>query len=1077
MARKAVTDIHAWPSLSLEGNLIAPAMIGKIARQTATKQALEDYGVRRGLVIGKEILTAFHVGQSHFDTVPNPDALSQDATRRFISGFLKETFGFDDLGPAEAPIALIAGDRIPVVVVPSSEPLDRRSSTLSVDGPRSPAFALQDYLNDKEEALWGLVTNGIHLRLMRDNASLTRPAYIEADLTQIFLNKDIASFAILWLLIHRSRFGPKGTPATNCVLERWRDEGLREGEAIRGRLSEQVETALKILGSGFLEANSDLVSKLKSGEVKLTGWFNELLNLVYRLVFLMVAEDKNLLHPPRSRAEARELYQQGYSLATLRRQCQRAATWNRHQDRYEGIKVVFRALDQGQGKEALALPAFGGLFAADKLHNLESARLRNRDFMKALYHLSWFADTTGAVPINWRLMESEELGSVYETLLEFQPQLSDDCQRLLFASEAVEIKGNQRKSSGSYYTPNGLVKALLDTTLDPVIKKVEAEAQDPVRALLKISVIDPACGSGHFLLAAARRLAVRLARLRAEGTPDPEDFRHALRDVVRRCIYGVDLNPMAVELTKVALWIETMDPSFPLGFLDAQLRCGDSLLGIFDIEALEGGIPDAAYKPLTGDDKDTCKYYLKANRDAKSGQSGLDFGSDQADMLVMKPLALDFSDFRDLPEDTVEQIGDKAARLKKLHKKRGFVRPRGAADLYIAAFLLLKVDGVPAGASARTVPTTQELQMALNQGKIWKAMEDAPRVARRAHAFHWPLEFPDVMQRGGFDVVLGNPPWGKIKLSEEKFFATRDPEIANAGNKAARGRMIEALREAESGIRRRALFAEFKAAKRQSEAISTFVRVPSDDGGRFPFTGTGDVNTYALFAELFLRLLGNRGRAGVILPTGIATDATTAPFFAHLVEEKRLASLLDFENTAPIFPAVDSRFKFCLLTLGPDEPEAHFAFFLTKTSQLAEAERSFTLSPEQTAAINPNTRTSPVFRSRADAELTAKIYRNAPVLITESKGGTRHNPWGLNFSRMFDMSNDSGLFRRAANLEADGSIRDGADWVAGEEGSAQWDMVAEGGEPYEPGRYVPLYEAKMLHQFDHRWAGYDAQGA
>ena len=559
MARKPVTDMSAWPALALEGNLIAPAMVASIDRRQATDQAEEDYRIRKGLTIREEISTCFRVGQSHFDAFTKLQNPSVEATRRFVRAFLTETFGFDDLVPVDGTLSFLAGSRVPIVVVPpSEEKLDRRSPTLSTDRSRSPAFALQDYLNDHDDALWGLVTNGTILRLMRDNASLTRPAYVEADLAQIFTNEDAASFAVLWSLIHRTRFGAAGVPATDCALERWRDAGSREGEAARDRLAAQVETALRGLGSGFLEANPDLAARLKSGEIDLTEWFNELLRLVYRLIFLMVAEDRNLLHPETAAQDARKLYREGYSLVALRASCVRAATWDKHHDRYEGIKIVFRALAHGQ--DALGLPALGGLFSDDKLPHLETARLRNRAFMEALYRLSWLSDKAGMTPVNWRAMETEELGSVYESLLELQPQLGDDGKSLHFASEAAEQRGNQRKTSSSYYTPDSLVQALLDIALDPVLDETEAEAGDPAQALLNLAIIDPACGSGHFLLAAARRIATRLARIRAEGTPALADFRHALRDVARCCIYGVDRNPMAVELTKVALWIETVDP-------------------------------------------------------------------------------------------------------------------------------------------------------------------------------------------------------------------------------------------------------------------------------------------------------------------------------------------------------------------------------------------------------------------------------------------------------------------------------------------------------------------------------------
>jgi hypothetical protein len=1074
MARKPITDMSAWPSLSIEGNLIAPAMIAKIDQRAAPEQTPQDYSVRKGLTIREEISTAFRVGQSHFDAFAKIETPTQDATKRFVSSFFKETFGFDDSGPADGIIALSAGEgRVPIVVVPpSEEKLDRKSPTLSTERTRSPALALQDYLNERDEALWGIVTNGTLLRLMRDNASLTRPAYIEADLAQIFTNEDIASFAVLWLLIHRSRFGVNSAPATDCALERWRDTGSKEGEVARDRLAAQVQIALKVLGSGFLEVNPDLATKLKSGDVNLTEWFNELLRLVYRLIFLMVAEDRNLLHPAGAKTDARTLYSQGYSLAALRKQCYRAATWDKHHDRFEAVKIVFHALAHGQS--ALALPALGGLFAEDRLPNLKTAHLRNKAFMEALYRLSWLSDKSGMVPVNWRAMETEELGSVYETLLELQPQLGDDGKTLVFASEAAEQKGNQRKTTGSYYTPDSLVQALLDTTLDPVLDKTDPDK------LLNLSIIDPACGSGHFLLAAARRIATRLARHRAEGTPALSDFRHALRDVARSCLHGVDRNPMAVELTKVALWIETVDPGLPLGFFDAQIRCGDALLGVFDLQVLEDGIPDAAYKPLTGDDKDTARFYLKTNRDEKSGQGSFDFSGGRSS-LPTAPLSAEFSDLRDLPEDSVAEVEAKARAYRSLRKQQAFQRTRMGCNLYVSAFLLPKVGPVPRGDGERCVPTSEDVWLAIGQGKGRRPIMENASTATHARALHWPLEFPDVMQRGGFDVVLGNPPWERIKLQEKEFFATRDPDIATASNAAARTRKIKALAAAETGTPARQLYDRFVAAKRQSEAISTFVRIDADDGGRFAFTGTGDVNTYALFAELFTNL--SRARAGIIVPTGIATDATTAPFFAHLVETRRLARLVDFENSAPTFTAVHRSFKFCLLTLGRGEDQAHFAFFLTDTAQMAEPQRNFTLSPEQIAAINPNTRTAPVFRSRMDAALTAKIYGNTPVLIDEGKG-EEGNPWGIKFSILFHMANDSGLFRTAAQLAEAGLVRDGSDWLTppplqGEmptDGASAGELLLQGGGQKPQKRYVPLYEAKMFDIYDHRSASYENRG-
>ena len=1052
MARKPVTDLSAWPSLTLEGNLIAPAMVAKIAAPKDDEETRKSYGIRKGLTVRDEISTAFRVGQSHFDAFRKLENPSADATRRFMRDFLAETLGFDDLAPNEGAVSLLAGGRVPVVVTPpDEEKLDRKSPTLSTDRSRSAAFALQDYVNERDDTLWGLATNGTVLRLMRDNASLTRPAFIEADLAQIFTNEDAASFSILWLLFHRTRFGLVDTPATDCDLERWRDAGAKEGEASRDRLAGQVKLALKLLGSGFLEANPELSKRLQSGDIPLTGWFNELLRLIYRLIFLMVAEDRNLLHPSKATTAARKLYAEGYSLSALRALCTRGSTWDRHHDRYEGIKIIFRAL--ANGEETLALPALGGLFATGELPNLETARLRNRAFMEALYRLSWLADKSGMVPVNWRSMETEELGSVYESLLELQPQLDSDGRSLIFASDAAEQKGNQRKTTGSYYTPDSLVQALLDTALDPVLDQTEAQSDDPAKALLKLSVIDPACGSGHFLLAAARRIATRLARIRADGTPSTEDFRHALRDVARCCIHGVDRNPMAVELTKVALWIETVDPGLPLGFLNHHIVCGDALLGLTDLRQLENGIPDAAFTSLSGDDKKLCTELKKHNKAARKQLDDIRRGQDLLAPPGQPDALGEFSALEALSESTPEEIAAKeAAWLAFLTRSR--TSPlMCAANVFVGAFLSPKpTDSTP--------PDTLTLAAALFPAKatpeLTTQIEQARHLCGRdqANVLHWPLTFPKVFARGGFDCILGNPPWERIKLQEEEFFATREPLIATAKNKAERAKRIQWLSEGNlryhlSQFQTSAtpnpaeiqIFRDFEMEKRLAEASSISAHVDGKEGGRYPLTGVGDVNTYALFAETILQLTSPKGRAGFIVPTGIVSDDTTKQFFSAVAETGRLTHLFSFENEEFVFPAVHHSFRFCLMVIAgaPDRDRASiFVFLARQADQLQDDRRRFTLSPEDFRLINPNTRTCPIFRARADAELTRVIYRRVPILIEEARDDYPEiNPWGIRFSTMFHMSNDSHLFED------------------------------------NPGpNLLPLYEAKMVHQFDHRWASY-----
>jgi hypothetical protein len=1056
---KRAADI-GFAAITIEGGLIAPAQVQAIASAAPDQKMAADYGCPKGTGLRDEITRYFRIGQAHWQAYTRLDQPTLQQTADFARSLLEQAFGFELTGPhhhtrddRRYTIAWEAkGGRVPVVVAPPA-PAEKgkagdgfaRALPEFGDGAsgriarRSPTVLLQDWLNANPDFYWGLVFAGDRVRLMRDNASLTRPAWIEADLGAIFRDEMFADFAALWLLIHASRFGAEGAGASDCALERWREAGMRAGTSARERLRVNVEDALMALGQGILDANPTIRERLDANDLTLPHLFEQMLRVVYRLIFLGVAEDRDLLHPPATPKAVRDLYSNNYGFAWLRDRSTRRNAHDHHHDAWEGVKVVFRALERGE--KLLGLPALGGLFDRALTPDLDAAQIPNRALLAAAFKLGWLIEDGRRVRINWRDMATEELGSVYEGLLELVPVREDGGRTFGFAGGA-EARGNARKVSGSYYTPDSLVQCLLDSALDPVLDRAEAEGG--ADAILELNVIDPACGSGHFLLGAARRMATRVAQLR---NPDAPDYNAAMRDVVRGCIHGVDRNPMAIELAKVALWIESVEPGKPLGFLDANIQCGDSLLGVFDLAALEEGIPDDAYKPLTGDDKDTAKYFAKRNKDEKKGQAAFDFSAGGGTGLPPAKLAATMDDLRHLPEDTVAQVAEKRRRFAAWEADPKRYATKVACDLYIAAFLLPKTGGAPANANSATVPTTSHLRQRLGGGQIFGPLEAAAvDAAGDARAFHWPLAFPEVMiGKGGFDVVLGNPPWEVVQLSEEEYFASRVPEIATMKG-AARKRAIATLETEHPQI-----FAQYQADKRNFDAMNEFARA----GGRFDLTARGKVNTYGLFAEHFLNLANATGGAGIIVPTGIATDATTAPFFGHLVSNQRLAGLVDFENSQPLFPGVHRSFKFALLTLGSSVAEAEFAFFLTDPSQLEDTRRRFTLSPEQIAAINPNTKTAPVFRSRRDAELIAQIYARIPVLIDENKGPAG-NPWGVEFRQgLFNMTSDSGLFRTAEQLRADCLDRDGLDWVQGAK------------------RMVPLYEAKMIHQFDHRWATYD----
>lgn len=1051
MAKRARQATVSFDAISIEGGLIAPAMLAKISLREADGQTEPDYGTPKGLTIRDEIARYFRMGQALFLDLVAAPTQSTAATVKFVEALLRDVFGFADikrsgvrtLGDRHYPLSLEAlGGRLPVVIVPPQDDLDRASERLASEGRRrSAASTIQDWLNASDEALWGLCCNGERLRLVRDNESLTRPAYIEADLRQMFEADGFADFTTLWLLIHATRFGAPGAPPADCALERWRDAGAKAGLAVRDRLRDGVEAALLALGGGFLAENPALREKLHNGELPLPDYFGQLLRLIYRLIFLLVAEERGLLHAPDAPPAARKLYADGYSLASLRERAIRRAAWDRHHDRWEGLLIVFSALSRGEPR--LGLPALGGLFLPELTPDLLAARLPNRALMEAIYRLAWLKDDNAISPVNWRDMETEELGSVYESLLELTPRIVEDGRGFAFA-EGAETKGHARKTTGSYYTPDSLVQTLLDSALDPVLDRVERESDDPAQALLGVSVIDPACGSGHFLLAAARRIATRVARIRAGGVASAQDFRHALRDVARNCIHGVDRNPMAVELTKVALWIETVEPGKPLGFLDASIRCGDALLGIFDLEALRKGIPDEAYKPLAGDDKDTAKYFASRNRAEKKGQGELDFGRGGGRLPTAPPLGEMTRALRALPEDNAEQIAEKAKRFAQAQADQNWWIWRVAADLYVAAFLAPKTGGAPENPNVATIPTSAHVWQTLGATKIYgPLLGRAVDLAGAARAFHWPLEFPDVMAGGGFDVVLGNPPWERIKLQEQEFFASRDPEIAEAPTKAARAHLIQALKTSAPGTRRRLLLEEYQLALRVSLAMSLFAR----ESGRFPLSARGDINTYGLFAELFVSLTTASGYAGAILKAGIVADFTNREFLGAVLTANRLRKVIGFNNKKKIFPAVHPDTPFVLITLGSGNEPPKFAFELLEMQDILQLNRYFDLTPPEIAIINPNTRTVPMFRSSRDAAISTRIYSRIPILINGS-ASEAGNSWNTSLRTMFHKSNAS----EAGHL---------------------FPSSAVAAEEIEGGQWLPVHEGEYGYQFDHRYATFE----
>jgi len=1062
-----------FQTVKTEGALLPPDLLRRIIEGDRDLQGLlpEDYHLVKSERINEAATRAWNrlqgVWQGFKDAIDKlPESeIGTSLTRERWLLILFQELGYGRLTTSKAyeiggktyPISH-EWQSSPIHLVSFRQELDKRTPGRAGAARVSPHSLVQEFLSRSENHLWGFVSNGLNLRLLRDNVSMTRQAYIEFDLQAMMDSEAYSDFFLLFLICHQSRVEvPEGKSPEHCWLEKWYHAAAQQGVRALEQLRDGVQKAIEALGGGFLAypGNAELREKLRSGALGTQDFYRQVLRLVYRLLFLFVAEDRELLLDPESPVEKRRLYNDHYSTLRLRRLAGKTRG-TRHPDLWRALRLVLSKLHNGCPE--LALPALGSyLFSADATPDLNEQDIANVDLLKAFRSLAFTIDRNILRSINYRNMGPEELGSVYESLLEMHPEIHIDASNPGDRFRLTVVAGSERKTTGSYYTPTSLVNCLLDTALNPVLDEASRKS-DSEKTLLALKICDPACGSGHFLIAAAHRLAKRLASIRAgEEEPAPEHYQRALRDVISHCIYGVDINPMSVELCKVNLWLEAIEPGKPLAFLDHHIKCGNSLLGTTPV-LLREGITDDAFNPIEGDDKEFCSYYRKQNKkERQTGQAKL-LAHDAMPWERLGNLPAAMMQLDRINDATLDGVAAKEKRYADYVKSAGYEYCKLWADAWCAAFVWKKNREFP-------YPITEEVfrRIERNPHTIPDWMkEEIKRLAKEYQFFHWHIEFPEVFHllteidrdsqngwKGGFDCVMGNPPWERIKLQEKEWFAQRAPEIANAPNASQRKRMIENLKNTDP-----TLYQSYLADLRKANGESCLVR----DTGRFPLCGRGDVNTYTIFAELKWDLLNPQGRVGCIVPSGIATDDTTKFFFQDLMDSHSLASLYDFENSRGLFPGVHRSYKFCLLTLSgkakPAKAGTDFVFFAHGVEDLSEKERHFTLSAEEIALLNPNTRTCPIFRSKKDAELTKYIYRRVPVLIKEARDGQpEENPWGIIIRRVFDMNNRDTL---------ENCI--GADKIENYDNNHTFNLNGI--------VYLAMYESKLIWQFSHRLSSY-----
>jgi hypothetical protein len=810
MARHATE----FQTIRSEGGLLPPDLRRRVLdpKEKLDGTRPEDYGLPQSERLNEAITQSWNRLRKHWAefraaaaNLPPGEAGTGLTNDKWSLPLLRE-LGFGLLptsaGPAingrTYPINRFFGP-VPIHLIGSGLSLDHRAAGVRGAAAGNPHGLVQEFLNRSPGHLWGMLSNGLRLRVLRDNQALSRQSFLEFDLEAMFTAEVYSDFVLLWLTTHATRFATRGdNRAESCWLEQWTKLANEQGTRALGDLRRGVERALQKLGEGFTShpKNSTLRDALRTGELPLADFHGQLLRVVYRLIFLFVAEDRtidgcSLLHPRDDSAAAqlaRQRYAAHYSTARLREMAAQIKG-SRHGDLWQQFILVVGALSgqprSAAAREHLALPALGSfLWNPGSTTALNDAELTNHDFLEALRDLAFTRQDKVLRPVDYKNLGAEELGGVYESLLALTPQISADGARFTFA----EFAGNERRTSGSYYTPDSLVQYLLDLALDPVVEGATKDrtGTDAEKAILSLRVCDPAVGSGHFLVGAAHRLARHLARVRAlalgDTEPSPLLYQHALRDVIGRSLYGVDVNPMAAELCRVSLWLEALEPGKPLSFLDHHIRVGNSLLGATP-KLILGGIPDEAFTAMEEDDKKACVVLKKRNRGERTPPGPLWAEQDAEAQARLERAAAALAE---LPDDRPEEIRVKELAFRRHEQTEEYRGKKQLADAWCAAFVIRKHFREPGWDDSDASGITQVHLSALAERRPLPAevYTEIERLSGQYQFFHWHLAFPEVFHldrdsnglagwSGGFDAVIGNPPWVRqelLKSAKRLFF-------------------------------------------------------------------------------------------------------------------------------------------------------------------------------------------------------------------------------------------------------------------------------------------------------------------
>ncbi|TCC29679.1 Eco57I restriction-modification methylase domain-containing protein [Kribbella speibonae] len=1079
-----MNSLSAFRAIRTIGTVLPSEALSRAVDLRMPGQTALDYQVTPGMAVNAAVarawdaaLGAHRAWKTALDRLPDADpatALTRDkwllpllyelgyGRPEVLSAGIDLPPGLGETRPAHYPIShqlsWPAGGSdtemaVPLHLVGGGVALDAPTPGVSA---RAPQSMLQDFLNRSRHCLWGIVSNGHTVRLLRDASSLTKQSYVEFDLDDIFDNQRYAEFRLFFLTVHASRFAPvapqtpsiQSRPSPNealgdsanesmpdlaeetgeapgatslrpesCWLEQWRTVAIADGTRALDALRDGVALALTHLGTGFVShpGNSRLLAMLAASPDADKDLHRALLRVAYRLIVLFVAEDRDLLHTASNDAHAQALYKEYFSTRRLR-QLANSRTGSRHTDLWEAHLIVTDAL-AGDGLPTLALPGLAAtLFDRDALGVIAGAALPNRSLLAAVRALAQIVDPRTGVPrpVDYRNLDSEELGGVYEGLLAYMPRF--DAAARTFTLEIAP--GNDRKKSGSYYTPSELITLILDETLDPLINEA-IHSPDAEAALLDLTVLDPAVGSGHFAVAAARRIGTALASVRTGDTePGPQALRAATADVIDRCIYGVDFNDLAAEITKVALWLEAFDGSRPFPFLDSHIRVGNSLLGATPA-LLRQNIPDTAFTVLGDDDKSwTSK--LKARNKTERARDARQLSMFDGDAIDVETTTLTkrARELEDTPATTLAQVRARADAWRRLEDDPALAEKKLAADAWCAAFVQPKT---PEHGQGITHDTLQRIVDSPSSVPI-TVLATVRHLAQQYRFFHWHLEFPAIFTvpdsgsdgatantgwRGGFSCIIGNPPWDTLSPDTQEFFGSLVPDIRKL-SRAEKDIAIALLLKDEAYQQR------WDEHQRELFAIAHFLK----RSGRYVMyaegnLGKGDFNVYRSFAELALTHTRPAGYAGQILQSGIYAGANASAIRNHLLNRCTWTAVYGFDNKGGTwFPGVTlENFGAYSARIGKPAPGDHklraaFGMHMPETLASDIEARGFVFDIDNIRLQNPDTYSIPDIRDPRLARVSEKIYGasrplGAPIPQAPSR----------DYSRELDMTNDSELFQ------------------------------------------------------------------